>query len=141
MAWSTPKTDWSISYDENGTYTGDYFNIGDYNRIKGNIEYIHTLANIMYEDFKIAAMAEKSGTDDYPYAEEINTLENNLVVLCEKTDFFSTTAKTYYSNQPYLDHIELNRIESLIYELYKKLHSQAEGRRMFTFMFGAKEVF
>ena len=138
MAWSTPKTDWSISYDENGTYTGDYFNIGDYNRI---IEYIHTLANIMYEDFKIAAMAEKSGTDDYPYAEEINTLENNLVVLCEKTDFFSTTAKTYYSNQPYLDYIELNRIESLIYELYKKLHSQAEGRRMFTFMLGAKEVF
>lgn len=141
MAWSTPKTDWSISYDENGTYTGDYFNIGDYNRIKGNIEYIHTLANIMYEDFKIAAMAEKSGADDYPYAEEINTLENNLVVLCEKTDFFSATAKTYYSNQPYLDYIELNRIESLIYELYKKLHSQAEGRRMFTFMLGAKEVF
>lgn len=37
MAWVTPKTNW---------VDGDYFNINpDYNRIKGNIEYLLTLSN------------------------------------------------------------------------------------------------
>ena len=39
MEWQTPKTDWQIRYDENGLYTGDYFEAEDYQRIVGNIEY------------------------------------------------------------------------------------------------------
>lgn len=36
MAWTTPKTNW---------VDGDYFNLNpDYNRIKGNIEYLIALS-------------------------------------------------------------------------------------------------
>ena len=37
MAWQTPKTDWAARYDTDGRYTGDYFNAGDYQRIRGNL--------------------------------------------------------------------------------------------------------
>ena len=52
MAWQTPKTDWKIQpADENGRYNGDWFNIADYNRITGNIEALHALAQELYPDF------------------------------------------------------------------------------------------
>ena len=52
MAWQTPKTDWKIQpVDENGRYNGDWFNIADYNRITGNIEALHDLAQELYSDF------------------------------------------------------------------------------------------
>ncbi len=52
MAWQTPKTDWKIQpVDENGRYNGDWFNIADYNRITGNIEALHALAQELYPGF------------------------------------------------------------------------------------------
>lgn len=55
MAWQTPKTDWKIQpADENGRYNGDWFNIVDYNRITGNIEVLHTLAQELYPGFPLS---------------------------------------------------------------------------------------
>ena len=41
--WQQPKTDWQ---------SGDYFNIGDYNRIKGNINEIRAQALTLWPDFE-----------------------------------------------------------------------------------------
>ena len=59
MAWVTPKTDWQASYDENGNYTGDYFNIEDYNRIIGNLTYLKVLADTLFLPFTTADMGSE----------------------------------------------------------------------------------
>lgn len=42
--WQQPKTDWQAS---------DYFNIKDYNRIKGNLNEIRRQALILWPDFTL----------------------------------------------------------------------------------------
>ena len=49
--------------DENGRYNGDWFNIADYNRITGNIEVLHTLAQELYPGFSIVSMPDQTVTD------------------------------------------------------------------------------
>ena len=41
MAWQQPKTDWKES---------DYFNVEDYNRIKGNLNELHRMALVYWEE-------------------------------------------------------------------------------------------
>ena len=45
--WQQPKTDWQAS---------DYFNIKDYNRIKGNLNEIRRQALILWPDFTFEDM-------------------------------------------------------------------------------------
>ncbi len=65
--WVTPKTNWVST---------DYFNITDYKRIVGNIEYLKDLANKLfnYETKLNSIPAEKQYTSMI-YADEINTIE------------------------------------------------------------------
>ena len=85
MAWQTPKTDWKIQpADENGRYNGDWFNIADYNRITGNIEVLHTLAQELYPGFSIVSMPDQT-VSDFPYASIINNIENNLDSIVNST--------------------------------------------------------
>ena len=65
MAWNTPKTNWS---------NGDRFNLDpDYNRIKGNIEYLIALSKTMYPDYNTPTLetAEISG---FPKASFFNNV-------------------------------------------------------------------
>ena len=63
MAWTTPKTDW---------VDGDYFNLNpDYNRIKGNIEYLVDLSKTMYADYS-APDLQKADITGYPKIQFFN---------------------------------------------------------------------
>ena len=49
--WQEPKTDWSAD---------DYINIADYNRIIGNIAYLHDLQQELYKPVPYTELAEKT---------------------------------------------------------------------------------
>mgnify|MGYP003100327787 CR=1 FL=1 len=49
MPWIQPKTDWESS---------DKFNASDYNRIKGNLNFLHERAEQFYPNFGIIDMGE-----------------------------------------------------------------------------------
>ncbi len=139
MAWETPKTDWHVSFDEEGNYTGDRFNATDFNRIKNNLSYLRELAIKLYDEFSLVSLGSDRTPEDYFYADEINQLEENL-----KTVNISTlkrsygNAPTYVDNGNVMDFKELNRLEGAILDLYDRLTNEHEGRRMFTWNFGMK---
>ena len=56
MAWTAPKTDWKVTYGPDGEYTGDFFNVDDYDRIKQNIEYLREYAYFLYGGFTMRGM-------------------------------------------------------------------------------------
>lgn len=120
MAWSTPKTDW-YGKTNNGVYTGDYFNAVDFNRIKNNLEYLHTKAVALYGDFSIETVDDKAIGDMF-YADEINDLETNFDIINANTLNLSYgTAPTYEVYGKAMDYVELNRLESAILDLYERL--------------------
>lgn len=142
VEWINPKTDWNGYTDSDGVYHGDRFNIEDFNRIKNNLRFLRDFAVKMYPDFDIEDMGGYKGYDDYPYADEINTMENNLDTIAESTIRTSYGEKqVFMDNGAFIDYKELNRIESAILDIYNKLLTQHDGRRMCTFMLGSREVF
>ncbi|MBR4723483.1 MAG: hypothetical protein IK072_01955 [Clostridia bacterium] len=140
MSWQTPKTNWKSEFDLDGNYIGDWFGASDFNRIKNNLEYLKDLANTMYPAFTINDLGSDRTYGDYgPYADEINSLEENLYTINE-----NTTKKPEYQNYPtysengiIMDAEELNRIESATLDIYNILNNQYIGRRMLTWRLGA----
>lgn len=128
MPWQTPKTDWKQT---------DYFNIGDYNRIIGNLAHLQALALEAYKAFPMADMGPDKGYADYIYADEVNAIEANLTALCGHTYPFQIgEQKTYYPNQPTPDYAEFNRIESACLLIYRNLIGQIAGRGRLAFTLG-----
>lgn len=120
--WQTPKTDWEA---------GEYFNIGDYNRIKGNLTAIRELAQSFYPNrIPFEEMGEDKRYEDYGfYADELNRFEANLDHICAGTYPFAIGVRqTFYDNQPFIDWKELNRIEQACLLLYGNLNGQKNGR-------------
>lgn len=138
MSWTTPKTDW-YGETNDGVYVGDRFNASDFNRIKNNLEYLRELAITMYKDFTILSVGDDKTYEDFLYANEINELEANLIIINDNTLNRSYgTAPSYVSNGNTMDFKELNRLEGAILDLYNKLTNESEGRRMLTWNFGMK---
>ena len=78
MAWVTPKTNW---------VDGDYFNINpDYNRIKGNIEYLLALSKTMYADYTAPSL-ESASMSGYPRVSFFNNVVNATKALLENCSF------------------------------------------------------
>ena len=50
MAWIQPKTNWAVS---------DRFNISDYNRIKGNLDFLKDKAETLYMSFDTRDMGQE----------------------------------------------------------------------------------
>lgn len=127
MAWLEPKTDWQAD---------DYFNIQDYNRIKGNLNEIRAQALVMWPDFPFEEMGEDKTYQDYGfYADEINRFEENVEHICEGTFPFAVGAKqTFYENTPFIGWEELNRIEEACRLMYSNIRSRIEGRRRLAFV-------
>lgn len=128
MPWIQPKTNWAV---------GDRFNISDYNRIKGNLNFLHERAEEFYPNFGIIDMGADKGYSDYPYAREINNFEKNLETINEKvfTQDLGVTA-TFYSNGAFIQWEELNRIESGILSIYEMLNRQEAGLPVLSFRLG-----
>lgn len=128
MEWITPKTNWKAT---------DYVNIDDYNRWISNIAYLRDMAIKVYKDFQIEDMGASKSYEDYPYANEINTIERNLTTICKNTYPFAIgDQQTYYPNQVTLDWKEINRIESASLTIYNNLLGQINGRKRLAFRLG-----
>ena len=137
--WQAPKTNWYGGTDANGEYHGDRFNAVDFNRIKNNLIYLRDLAIKMYTEFDIEKVSDDKGYADYPYADEINTIESNLDTINVHTIIRDYgTKQTFNDNGAFIDFNELNRIESAELDLYNRLTNEHDGRRMFTWNFGER---
>lgn len=126
--WQEPKTNWSET---------DFINAADYNRIKNNLAAIRDLAVVLYPVFGIVVNPDKT-VSEYPYADEINQLEENLETVQGHTlpSLQTGSKKTFYANQPYIKFDELNRLESACLLLYQNLVGQTEGRPRIEFTLG-----
>jgi hypothetical protein len=120
--WQTPKTNWEIQPYVNGRYQGDWFNIADYNRIVGNLRYLHAAGQNVYDAvFSILGMSSAL-ISGFPVAGDINALEDSLLALAENT--YSpptyTGKKTWAAGgvTPITD--DLNRIEQACADIYAK---------------------
>ena len=124
--WQTPKTDWQESY---------FFNVEDYNRIKGNLNEIRAQAVILWPEFSLEDMGADKTYEDYSfYADEINRFETNVGRICAGTYPFAVgNQKTFYDNQPFIDWQELNRIEEACRLIYSNIQSRLNGRKILAF--------
>lgn len=124
--WQTPKTDWQES---------DFFNVEDYNRIKGNLNEIRAQAVILWPEFSLEDMGADKTYEDYSfYADEINRFETNVGRICAGTYPFEVgNQKTFYDNQPFIDWQELNRIEEACRLIYSNIQSRLNGRKILAF--------
>ncbi len=134
MAWQQPKTDWSAE--------GDFFNIQDYNRIKGNLVELHRLALTMWPEFPIVDMGADKTYQDYGfYSDEINWMEENLDRIVKGTYPFQVGSRqTFYDNQPFIDWEELNRIESACLLIRQNIDSRIHGRRHLAFTLSSRRL-
>lgn len=128
MAWIQPKTNWAV---------GVRFNISDYNRIKGNLNFLHERAEEFYPNFGIIDMGADKWYSEYPYAREINNFEKNLETINENvfTQDLGVTA-TFYSNGVFIQWDELKRIESAMLSIYEMLNRQEAGLPVLSFRLG-----
>ena len=119
MAWTTPKTDWKITYVD-GEYAGDYFNYTDYNRIKGNIEYLVALPmpRVFIDD-----MGGDKAVGDPIYSSEFNAFQNNLEKIGRAVGILYENYPAFAVNGPTPTYADLNQIESFCVRLYNALET------------------
>lgn len=114
MAWITPKTNWVVT---------DYFNIGDYNRIIGNINHVKVLADELFYGFpNITDMGSDKTYESLFYAREMNAIENNIALINLNSygfDIGNTTSYSANGSTPLWS--EFNRLESAILLLYNTM--------------------
>lgn len=124
--WQIPKTDWKAD---------DFFNVGDYNRIRGNLEEIRLLALVLWKILEFEEMGADKTYGDYGfYADEINRFEANIDHICAGTFPFAVgERKTFYDNQPFIDWRELNRVEEACRLMHSNIQSGIRGRRYLGF--------
>lgn len=130
--WQQPKTNWQ---------PGDFFNITDYNRIKGNLNEIRSQALILWPEFPFEEMGVDKTYRDYSfYADEINHFEANVEYICRGTFPFQVgERRTFYDNTPFIDWQELNRIEEACRLMYSNIQSRIEGRKRLAFRLNGGE--
>ncbi|WP_312426314.1 hypothetical protein [Lacrimispora sp.] len=124
--WQQPKTNWKEP---------DFFNIEDYNRIKGNLNEIRSQALILWPDFAFEEMGSDKSYQDYGFhADEINRFEFNVDHICSGTFPFQVgNRQTFYDNQPFINWRELNRIEEACRLIYNNIQSRINGRKTLDF--------
>lgn len=122
----TPYTAWTIQYDSEGEYTGDFFNVEDYDRIKQNIEYLREYAYFLYGGFTLRGMAAVT-VESYGYASTIDALYANLEAIAANTfrppDMLPV--KQWRGNQPPPGADDWNRIENTCLLLFEQFERQS----------------
>ncbi|MBN3016956.1 hypothetical protein JXX18_14220 [Ruthenibacterium lactatiformans] len=126
MAWTAPKTDWKVTYGPDGEYTGDFFNVEDYDRIKQNIEYLREYAYFLYGGFTMRGMVAVT-VESYGYASTIDALDANLEAIAANTfrppDMLPV--KQWRGNQPPPGADDWNRIENTCLLLFEQFERQS----------------
>ena len=133
MAWTTPKTNW---------VDGDYFNLNpDYNRIKGNIEYLIALSKEMYSDYTAPTLGSEDITG-YPKVAFFNNVVNATKAILNNCYSPSGTKsmRAYSSNSVGWNAAELNAIEGNHLLLYQALTEQKSGIRRLQLTLGGAKI-
>ena len=133
MAWVTPKTNW---------LDGDYFNLSpDYDRIKGNIEYLIALSKTLYVDYPTPTL-ETADITGYPKVSFFNNVVNATRAMLEScyTPSGAKSMKLYASNGVAWPAAELNTIERNHYLLYMAFTGQKSGIPRLQFTLGGKHI-
>ena len=135
MAWTTPKTNWAKpTYDALGNYTGEYFNVADYNRISGNLEHLKSMAVALYLPFPWTVMAAAT-LESYGYATYFDNIEKNIEAIaanCYRPPGMAAT-RQWYGNQNAPTWEDFNRMESTILLFYDIFTRQAANKRKLPF--------
>lgn len=128
MGWVTPKTDWVSS---------DYFNVEDYDRIRGNIQYVYEYALRLYKVFGIDVMQERT-LGDAVAAELLNHVEKNLDKIANNTYNLIEyrPSKSFEPGQAAWNYDDLNRIERNLLLIITMLESQEAGLKRLAFELG-----
>lgn len=119
MAWITPKTNW---------IDGEYFNLNpDYERIKGNIEYLIEISKEIYPDYSTAPL-ETVNIDGYPTVAFFNRVVGATRTILSNcySPRGTRSMRTYQANGIAWNAAELNAIENNHLLLYHALRGQKE---------------
>lgn len=138
MAWETPKTNWYGAANAQGEYEGDYFNVSDYNRIKGNILYLHELACKLFPAFDLPReMLEKTTSSYFFYSDFTSFIANARQI---NSNTFQLPFPTFSNISGMLVHVptynDWNALEQLLLDLYENMMNIKNHRRQFTWNFG-----
>lgn len=149
MAWITPKTDWTIEYDEEGNFLGDFFTYIDYNRIKNNLAELREMAVQMFygiPDFNLGDdkhqydPASPDFDNDNFFADEFNAIEDGLQSIDDAIPFIDFgTKQTFTDNGRFIDYQELNRIESAQMRIYGLIQNAITGKQHLEMTLGMRE--
>ena len=133
MAWSTPKTNW---------VNGDRFNIDpDYNRIKGNIEYLVALSKTMYPDYNTPELEDVviNGFPKVSFFNNVVTSTREMLSNCY-SPVGSKSMRSYVSNGMVWNATELNNIERNHLLLYNALNGQKACMRRLEYTLGGVNI-
>ena len=129
MAWVTPKTNW---------VNGEYFNYSpDYERIKGNIEYLIELSKEIYPDYAHAPL-DNLIVGEFPTTmnfTSIITLTRRIMEACYSPKG-TLTMRSVVANAEFWNAAELNAIEGNHLRIYQALTGQKEGIRRLSYTLG-----
>lgn len=114
--WQESKTNWK---------NGDYFNLSpDYQRIKGNIEYLYDISLLLFPLYKIYELGMYT-IDQFPRADFFNTIVYNTDLInkgtLNKSNPTFKSMRTYVPNGLIWSKDDLNIIEGNLEMLYKEL--------------------
>ena len=127
MSWTTPKTNWTAT---------DFVNVADYNRWKNNLDYLQDLCKQMYTLVE-SNMGSDQTTDDVPYEDMLNNIEDTLEAINTASYNFDIGTKEVFSaNSYYMDYNEINRIESAELKLYNWLTAEYDAIPRLPFTLG-----
>ena len=147
MAWTEPKTNWTVGTDDT-LYNGDRFTYIDFNRIKNNILHMYEYARELYPIDDAIAQKEADPNanfvlrdgyqdrlvSDFVYADEFNFFEERLDFLNNVVGGISTGEKQIFTpNGLFPNADELNRLETLCYRLNDFLQNKYISRRRLKF--------
>ena len=119
MIWIIPKTNWNNS---------EWFEISDWNRIKGNIEYIQDLISELYPNYSVLSVPIipiiNRQTLFIPSLH--NAIEDNfeLIGMHVPISFISVNTRKFFDNNNTWDFNDLNRIESITFQYHNAMISQ-----------------
>lgn len=132
MGWITPKTNW---------VSDDYFNLDpDYNRIKGNIEYLIALSKEMYTDYTTPEL-ESADIMGYPTVSFFNNVVTSTQALLKCYSPVGTKSmRVYSSNGIGWSAAELNAIEGNHLLLYNALTGQKSCIRRLRITLGGDKI-
>lgn len=131
--WVTPKTDWNGNANE-------YFNITDYQRIKGNIEFLSDYLKEIDIDMSLSYPMENATYLTIPKASFYNNIVYNID---ELRDYLPTvkgfkTMRQYVAKQRIWTFEDLNIIENNLLCLKQVIDSKYLARNKLPFKLGMK---